>query len=144
MATAGERTPIRTPTPVYGGPVRATFLHFAIALFAAALVTDIVYSRAANLMWQYFSIWMIAAGLAIGGFALLAGLISAMRHRPWPVVPAVLLTAGWITELVNAFVHSRDGWIAVVPQGLILSAIGVILVVASLFTDAPRHRKVAA
>jgi len=37
-----------------------------------------------------------------------------------------LLVAAWIVELINSFVHARDGWTAVVPLGLILSAAGAL------------------
>ena len=33
----------------------------------------------------------------------------------------------WAVSFLNAMVHSRDGWTAVVPDGLILSAMVVIL-----------------
>ncbi len=36
-----------------------------------------------------------------------------------------------LLELINAFVHSRDGWTAVVPQGLILSGVTVLLLLVS-------------
>jgi uncharacterized membrane protein len=38
------------------------------------------------------------------------------------------LLAAWIVELINALVHARDGWTAVVPLGLTLSVISVLLV----------------
>jgi uncharacterized membrane protein len=30
-------------------------------------------------------------------------------------------------SLVNAFVHSRDAWTSVVPQGILLSALSTVL-----------------
>jgi uncharacterized membrane protein len=32
-----------------------------------------------------------------------------------------------LLSLVNAFVHSRDAWTSVVPQGIVLSAVSAIL-----------------
>ena len=100
---------------------------FPIAFFTAALVTDIAYWRTAELMWSHFSSWLIAAGLIIGGLAAVAGLIDFIADRgvraqapAWPHAlgnAAALTIAGF-----NAFVHARDGWTAVVPMGLVLSA----------------------
>jgi uncharacterized membrane protein len=36
-----------------------------------------------------------------------------------------------VLSLVNAFVHSRDGYTAVVPQGLILSGLVVLLLIVT-------------
>jgi uncharacterized membrane protein len=36
-----------------------------------------------------------------------------------------------LVGLVNAFVHSRDGWTAVVPQGLILSVLDVLVLLVA-------------
>jgi uncharacterized membrane protein len=33
----------------------------------------------------------------------------------------------WLLALLNAFVHSRDGWTAVSPEGIILSGIVALL-----------------
>jgi uncharacterized membrane protein len=41
---------------------------------------------------------------------------------------------------VNAFVHSRDGWVAVVPQGLTLSVIVVLLMLLATWFGWPRPR----
>ena len=42
-----------------------------------------------------------------------------------------LLFAAWVVELITALVHTRDGWTAVVPTGLMLSLTAVILALAS-------------
>jgi uncharacterized membrane protein len=109
---------------------------FPIAFFVGALITDIVYSRTANLSWQYFSIWLISAGLVFGGLAAVAGLVDYFGDRrvraARPATPHMLVNfAAMLLSLLNAFVHSRDGWTAVVPQGLILSAIVVGLLMIS-------------
>ena len=38
-----------------------------------------------------------------------------------------LLFGALLAELFNAFVHTIDGWTAVVPTGMVLSIIGAIL-----------------
>ena len=128
-----------------GGAARAAasiyLLLFPIPVvcFVGALVTDIAYSRSAYLMWLHFSEWLIAAGLAFGALAVLALLVEFIASRAvrtarigWAHL--VLFCAALVVELVNAFVHTRDGWTAVVPTGMTLSVIGALLALASVAT----------
>jgi len=108
-----------------------------IVCFLGALVTDIAYSASAFLMWLHFSEWLIAVGLAFGALAALVLLIEFFASRAiragalgWSHL--VLFYAALIVELFNAFVHTADGWTAVVPTGMILSVIGAILALAAV------------
>lgn len=107
---------------------------FPTAFFTFALITDYVYMRSGNLTWQYFSIWLITAALIMGGFAILFGLIDLFtggaRGRPGAWWHSGLTILAWLVGLLNAFVHSRDGWTAVVPEGILLSLLCVILLYA--------------
>jgi uncharacterized membrane protein len=117
--------------------LHALFGAFPLAYFVLAFLTDIAYSRSYNLQWQYFSIWLIVAGLVMGGFAILFGAIDWLSgrrraaERPrgslWHILLPVI---AWLLALLNAFVHSRDGWTAVVPEGIILSGIVALLMIA--------------
>src|SRR3954468_16671535 len=117
------------------GALHAFFGAFPLAYFVFAFITDYVYTQSYNLLWQYFSIWMIVAGLVTLGFSILFGCIDWFMSRQsdgprgsvWHMLPALL---AWLLGLLNAFVHSRDGWTAVVPEGIILSAIGALLMLA--------------
>jgi uncharacterized membrane protein len=107
---------------------------FSAAYFAGALVTDIVYWQMPDVLWERFSIWLILAGLVMAGLATVAYMIDlAGRKRierpAWPRVVGYALAV--LLSVVNAFVHSRDGYTAVVPSGLTLSA---LVVVVLLFT----------
>lgn len=126
----------RSTAQIFGHPLHAMLVPFPIVCFVGAFATDIVYSRTANLMWQYFSIWLITAGLVFGGFAALMGLIDyfgdpQVRTRRAATPHMVLNIVAMLLELLNAFVHSRDGWTAVVPQGIFLSGIVTVLLMAS-------------
>jgi uncharacterized membrane protein len=121
---------------VFGHPIHPMLVPFPLAFFTGALVTDVVYSRTANLMWQYFSIWLITAGLVMGALAAVTGLIDYLGDRRVrqrrPATPHMILNVlAMLLSLLNAFVHSRDGWTAVVPQGLILSAVVVLILCVS-------------
>jgi uncharacterized membrane protein len=115
-----------------------TIFPIPVVCFLAALVSDIGYASSANLQYLHFSEWLIAAGLAVGALAALVLLLlviarSAMRTRPgW--MHLVLFYATLAVELVNALVHTIDGWTAVVWNGMILSVIGAILGLAAAAT----------
>jgi uncharacterized membrane protein len=118
------------------GGLHAFFGAFPLAYFVFAFITDYAYTQSYNLQWQYFSIWMIVAGLVTLGFSILFGAIDWLLSRRtdgrggslWHMLPALL---AWLLGLLNAFVHSRDGWTAVVPEGIILSAIVALLMLAT-------------
>ncbi|WP_024511720.1 DUF2231 domain-containing protein [Bradyrhizobium sp. ARR65] len=103
---------------------------FPVAYFTAALVTDLAYWRTDEVMWERFSVWLIAAGLVMAALVALAAIVDLVFARQ---KPAWIRAFGYVTavllSLVNVLVHSRDGYTAVVPTGLTLSAI----VVAILF-----------
>jgi len=106
---------------------------FSAAYFTAALVTDLVYCQIPDVLWERFSIWLIAAGLVTAGLAAIAYVIDLAGgievDRPaWPRVAGYALAV--VLSLFNAFIHSRDGYTAVVPTGLMLS--GLVIVVLLL------------
>jgi uncharacterized membrane protein len=117
-----------------GQPILPTLVPFPIACFAGALVTDLAYWKTADVMWETFSDWLITAGLIMAGFAIIAFVIDVVGRKPirtlaWP--HAVGYPLAFLLSLVNVFVHSRDGYTAVVPTGLTLSALVVVIL---LFT----------
>ena len=109
---------------------------FPIACFVGTFVTDLAYWQTANVIWETFSVWLLTAGLIMAGFAIIAGLVDFFGSRR-----IRSLRAAWlhglgnglvlVLSVINAFVHSRDGYTAVVPEGLILSGIVVLIL---LFT----------
>lgn len=122
----------RSTARIFGHPIHPMLIPFPIAFFIGAFVTDIVYWQTENLMWQYFSIWLLTGGLIMGALAALTGFIDYFGDRRVrklrPATPHMLLNiVVMLLALVNAFVHSRDGWTAVVPQGLILSAVTTVI-----------------
>src|ERR1700730_2112622 len=129
-----------------GRPLHKMLVAFSAAYFAGALVTDLVYWQMPDVMWERFSIWLIVAGLIMAGLATAAYAIDVLGRRrivrpAWP--RAIGYALATLMALMNAFVHSRDGYTAVVPTGLILSAlvIVVLFLTASISTAfATRHR----
>lgn len=117
---------------VAGHLIYAKLVSFPAVCFTLTLLTDILYWQTGTLMWQNFSAWLLLAGLVVGAFAALAGLVmligsSTIRATPtiWPYTLGNLIVL--LTAIINSFVHAGDGWTAVVPWGLALSAVTVIL-----------------
>jgi uncharacterized membrane protein len=103
------------------------------ALLIAALVTDIIYTRTLLTQWENFSIWLITGGLLL---ALLAGIafvldLALRRAERMHWLSFGLLTVAALLSVLNAFIHSRDAYTAVVPQGIALSAIVTVLLLAA-------------
>lgn len=123
----------REPRTYFAGHlIYAKLISFPVVCFTLTLLTDIFYWQTGTLMWQNFSAWLLLAGLVVGAFAALAGLVmligsSTIRATPaiWPYTLGNLIVL--FTAIINSFVHAGDGWTAVVPWGLALSAVTVIL-----------------
>lgn len=129
MQDAVARPPVRVIS-IARHPLYALFLPVPIVCFIGALLTDLAYlNSGGNLLWVNFSSWLLAAGLLVGAIAGIFLLIDVIRGiRGAGLFGFLLLLAAWIVELVNSFVHARDGWTAVAGTGLILSIIGVVLI----------------
>jgi uncharacterized membrane protein len=124
---------LRSTVKPRGRPLHRILVSFSAAYFAGALVTDLVYWQTPDVLWERFSIWLIAAGLIMAGLATIAYVIDLAGGRQidrpsWPRVVGYALAV--LLSLINAFVHSRDGYTAVVPTGLVLS--GLVIVVLLL------------
>ena len=132
-----RRAENRGATPGAASGVHRFLGGFPTAFFTLALITDYAYTQTGVLQWQYFSTWLIVAALVTGGLAVLAGIVdwatggaSGRRGFGWHFgLTIVALLIG----LANAFVHGRDGWVAVVPEGILLSLLTVILLYAGGF-----------
>jgi uncharacterized membrane protein len=127
-----DDTDLRSTAKPRGRPMHKLPVSFSAAYFTGALITDLVYWQMPDVLWERFSIWLIAAGLVMAGFGIVAYVIDLafgrQIERPaWPRVVGYALTV--LLSLVNAFVHSRDGYTAVVPTGLTLSAIVVAILI---------------
>jgi uncharacterized membrane protein len=127
---ASLKTLHRMDLPVGGEPVHLLLVSFPIAYFTAAFVTDLAYWRTAAVLWETFSDWLITAGLVMTGFAVVTFVIDLIRGKQmdrlaWPHAVGYALAV--LLSLLNAFVHSRDGYTAVVPTGLALSGLVVLI-----------------
>lgn len=114
----------------HGRPLHKMLVAFSAAYFTGALITDLVYWQMPAVLWERFSIWLISAGLVVSGLAAVAYAIDLVTGREIdrPAVPRVVGYAlAVLLSLINAFVHSRDGYTAIVPMGLTLSGLVIIV-----------------
>lgn len=110
----------------------SVLVQFPAVCFVGALITDVAYAKTYNFQWETFSIWLLTFGCVMAGFAGLVAMIDffgnrQFRNQRWAWPHALLALLAAILSVLNAFVHSRDGYTAVVPDGLTLSAIVVCL-----------------
>jgi uncharacterized membrane protein len=116
--------------------VHGILLSFPIALFTAALVTDIAYLNTAVIQWTNFSSWLIAGAMVFGGAILVWSLVTLGLHFRKPSRNRHILYAGVLAlmclfGLINAFKHSQDAWASVGAFGLILSILCTLLAMAA-------------
>jgi len=111
-------------------PIHRLLLPFPIAYLTGAFFTDLVYWQTADMIWVMFSDWLITVGLLMAGLVAIALAFDfasgkQIRTLAWPHAIGYALAV--LFSLINAFVHSRDGYTAVVPTGLALSGLVVVI-----------------
>lgn len=124
---------IVAPRPTIWRPIWGILNAFPLALFTTALVTDLAYVNTAQIQWSNVSVWLIAGGLFMGGFAILAALLCVLFRRGSlggrrAALFAALTVLAWLLAFLNALIHSRDGWTSVMWSGLALSLVTTVLV----------------
>lgn len=117
-------------------PLYALLVQFPAVCFVGTLLSDLAYLKTTWFVWETFSIWLLAAGCIVAGLAGIVGLVEFLSNRlvraaplAWP--HALVSLAAAVLSVINAFVHSRDGYTAVVPQGLTLSIVVVVLMLVA-------------
>lgn len=117
-------------------PLHAILLAFPIALFTAALASDIAYLNSAEMQWSNFASWLIAGALLMGapvvGWAAIGVLFPrADGQRGQRLLYLAVLVMMWVAGLINAFQHSHDGWASVGGVGLSLSILSTLAAFAA-------------
>ncbi len=125
--------PRRESKPYASPPLHRGFIAAGSVLLMAALGTDVVYYMTALWQWANFSAWLITGGLIVTLMAVLLLPIDYATGRATRLntVSFMLILVAALLSLLNAFVHSRDAWTSVVPQGLFLSALCALLLMVA-------------
>ena len=124
-------------------PVYSALVQFPAVCFFGALLTDLAYWKSVNFIWETFSIWLLTAGCIFAAVAGIAAIVTWISHRhvrraPYAGLHVATCLAAAILSVVNAFIHSRDGYVAVVPTGLTLSIVVVVLMFIATWFGWPR------
>jgi len=126
----------RSTAHLAGRPIHAMLVPIPITCFVGTLISDIVYWKTATIMWADVSAWLLTAGLVVSIFVVIAGFIDFMGDRRIRAIRSAWIHGlgnglALILSIINAFVHSRDGYTSVVPTGLTLSAIVVLILLVT-------------
>ena len=138
-AAPAAAPPLRNPrstASIAGHPIHPMLIPFPIAFFVATFVCDLVFWGIRNPSWFDATLWLLGAGVIMAALAAVAGLtdvlgearIRALSTAWWHAGGNVLVV---LIEIVNFFLRYGEGSSAVLPTGIILSAIVVAIL---LFT----------
>lgn len=123
-------------------PFHAVLLAGSVPLFAGGLLSDLAYSNSYEIQWSNFAAWLILGGMVLTGVVLLWALIDLIRSHPRrgrPLLYLLTLAAVFALGFVNSLQHARDAW-AVMPAGLVLSAIVAVLAILATWIGFSSHR----
>jgi uncharacterized membrane protein len=130
-----SRNPHSTAS-IAGHPIHPMLIPFPIAFFVGTFVCDLVFWSSGNASWVDATLWLLGAGLIMAALAAVAGLTDVLGDAQIRNLSTAWWHAGGnvivvLIELYNWFSRYSQGSKAVLPTGLILSAIVVAIL---LFT----------
>ena len=119
-----------------GHPIHPMLIPFPIAFFVGTFVCDLVFWGTGNASWFDATLWLLGAGVIMALLAAVAGLTDVLGDEQVRTLSTAWVHAGGnvlvvVLEIVNFFVRYGQGSAAVLPTGIILSAIVVCIL---LFT----------
>ncbi|MGJ7043142.1 putative membrane protein [Shinella sp. BE166] len=110
------------------------FSSFPIACYFLTVLTDLAYWQTTNLLWLHFSEWLLLAGLVFGFVAIVIALVALAARWYGPTGLGLIgQVIAFVLAVLNSFIHTADGWTAVIPYGLAVSIATVtVLAVTAL------------
>lgn len=91
---------------------RARFSVVPLAVFAAAVATDLAYWETSKIQWANFSAWLLAFGLALGGLHILLAAIARSATPPlryFRFISSGINCACLSRVLTTLFIHATAG-----------------------------------
>src|SRR5918911_1957526 len=134
--TAAARRPTnpRSTASIAGHPIHPMLIPFPIAFFVGTFVCDLVFWGTRNPSWFDATLWLLGARLIMAALAAVMGLLDALgdvriRNLNTAWLHAAANVIAVLIELYNWYSRYEHGSAAVLPTGLILSAIvvGILL-----------------
>lgn len=128
-------------------PLHPMIVPFPIAFLVGALATDITYKSTLNPMWADFSKWLLLAGIVMGAFAAVLGLIDFTGIKRARSATGWVHMAGNVLVMALSVISLMLRWNAPVDGlesgGFVLSIIVSLLLVGTGWLGgelAYRHR----
>jgi len=117
---------------IAGHPLHPMLIPFPIAFLVATFVCDVLFWQTGNPAWSTASLWLLGAALVMAALAAVTGMtdflgdagvrnLSAAWHHMIGNVVAVVLS------LINWYLRYAGGDEAVLPWGLVISALVVLI-----------------
>jgi uncharacterized membrane protein len=120
------------PAFEHRGLIHPPLIGIGAGLLIAVFLTDELYRRSTLFQWNNFSMWLILAGLVVALVAALGLLADALRGAlgamSWIRFAGFAIAA--LLSILNAFVHTRDAYTAVWPEGWTISLIVAVILIA--------------
>lgn len=126
------------PLRPFINPLHGIFLAFPVAMYPAALLSDIAFLNTAVIQWANFSSWLLVganffAGLVLA-WALIRMFIGRTNHaRGRGILYLVIIAIMFVAGFLNSLQHAKDGWHSVGTFGLVLSIICTVLALFAAF-----------
>src|ERR1700750_520323 len=83
-STFQPETGARTAASARVSTIHQSRAPFPVAYFTAAFVTDLAYWQTTEVMWERFSVWLIAGGLVMAALVAMAAVIDLAFCRQKP------------------------------------------------------------
>jgi uncharacterized membrane protein len=109
---------------------------FPIACFVLTLVSDLTFYATSNEFWAAASLWLLGIGLITAALAAGTGLIEVfgdnrVRRLSDTRVHAISIAIALLLSLYNWYERFEHGSSAVVPTGLVVSAVVVLVLLVA-------------
>jgi uncharacterized membrane protein len=123
----------RSTAQIKGHPLHPMLVVFPIAFWLGTLIADIVYWATGDYGWAEGATSLLAAGLLGAALAAVAGFIDylgdvrirLLKHARQHMIGNVTAMA---LQAINLFTRLSDGADAILPWGLVLSAVVVCVI----------------
>lgn len=117
-------------------PIHPILVALPITTLVGAFVTDLLYWRTADPFWAQGSYWLLWAGIVTAVLAALTGIIDffsieRVRRHAAGWIHAGLNTTVLVLSIINLWLRSGDGQEAILPWGLVISAVVTLLLMIS-------------
>lgn len=128
--------PINSQIKVFGHPIHPGLIHFPVAALLGLIASDLAFLFTDDPFWARASLWLAGVGAIGGWIASMAGLmdmllVSQIRrlitgwcHAMLAVMLLSLTTFNWMLRLPDAAAQ-------IIPQGLYLSLLSGLLIIAT-------------